>query len=1059
MNKLAQFFIKNTKLTIVLSILVFVFGLQGLRSMNAESFPAVNFAMATIETFYRGAAAKDIEAKITKPIEDEIRTVSGVKDVQSVSQPGRSFIFVRADIDNVDVEQVMNDLQKAVDRVSDLPMDLQDAPKFTELKSEEFPVMQLSVLGNNKDRFRDLVADELKTEIEDNKNVLRVDLVGYLERQFVIKLDKKKMDKLHIGVSEVMGKIQLRNVNVPGGDLKDKEFQKLVRIEGKINNAEELERITIRSNFSGQQIYLKDIATVSDYQEEPRVLTRYNGIESTNLIVNKKAGVDTLELVADIQNKLDLFQKKYKGKLEFKIYHNEGNQVIKRLGILNSNALWGFFFVVLFLFIFLPIRTGIAASLSLPLAILGTFGIMYNWGMNLDTISILALVIALGMLVDNSVVISENFTRLRQDGLSGKEAAKRSIQNLWLPISATAFTTIAAFLPMLVTRGIMGEFIKFIPVVVTSALLFSLIESFFLLPVRLVSIASKVKTIKDARHKRHWFHVYIADNFEKLMRVLVHRRYLTLLGFLGIIFISGIFLGLNKFILFPTEQTEHYFVRVEMPKGTRIEVTNQKLAEISKSIKTKLGDKVEHIVGQAGSSNAGVGDDKGEEGNNQAILTLYASDYTKYNLTHTEILDELKSIKVDGVEKITFQAEIHGPPVGDPINATFRSNSPEDLDTVIGIVIDKLSKIKGIYDLKVNDVKGNDEVFVDIDYEKASRLGLNVKLIGDTISAAVSGKVLSNVTLNNKEIDLMLRFNEDYKKNLKDLRNVTIMNSFGDLVPLYKIAKFHHREGTPHINRFDYKRAKTLTGSIDDRVITSIKANQHLRKLFNDLKKEHSGVSLVFGGEEENTKDSMASLFDAMVLSLFGILALLVFIFGSFLRPFIIMTTIPLGLFGFSISFYLHDRPMSFLALIGVIGLGGIIVNSGIVLISFIDQLRRETNHSLEEILAKASAIRLRAVLVTSLTTIAGLFPTAYGWGGQDAMLIPMTLAMAWGLTSGTLFTLIWVPCAYAIIEDFNNLIQRMWWAVFPNKPIQVTGEHSGSNNIIMDSEEERISE
>jgi len=1055
MKALAEFFIKNQKLTVVLSLLVLVFGIQGIIRMNAESFPAVNFAMATVETLYRGASALDMETKITKPIEDEIRSVSGVKDVRSVSQPGRSFIFIRADIDNVDVQQVMNDLEKAIDRVSDLPMDLEDSPKFTELKSEEFPVMQISILGENIQRSRDIVADDLKTELEDNKNILRVDLYGYKARQFVIKLDKKKMDLLHIGVSEVMQNIQLRNVNVPGGDLKDDVFQKLIRIEGKINDAKELENISIRANFSGQQIYLKDIATVTDHEEEARVLTRYNGKDSTNLIVTKKSGIDTLELVKDINQKLSLFEKKYKGQFEFSIYHNESTRVLDKLEVLKSNAFLGFMFVVIFLFIFLPARIGIAASMSLPLSILGTFGIMYNWGMNLDTITILALVIALGMLVDNSVVISENFTRLKQEGLSAYDAAITSIKTLWLPITATAFTTIAAFLPMLVTRGIMGEFIKFIPIVVTTALLISLVESFFLLPVRLVSIANGTVQAHTSVTKKSWFLRNVSDRFEKMVLILVKRRYLTLLGFLGLLLISGIFLKLNKFILFPNEQTENYFVRVEMPKGTRLEVTHQKLEEVSLKIKEVLKENVKHIVATAGTSNAGIGDAKGQEGNDQAIITIYVSDYAKYNIAYTKIVDILKSIKVDGVKKITIEAEMHGPPVGDPINATFKSNNPESLEDVLQKVTDELSKINGITDIKVNNVKGNNEIFVDIDFAKANRLGLHVKQIGDTISAAVSGKVLSNVTLNNKKIDLMLKFNDDYKKDLEDLKNVTIMNPQGDLIPLSVVANFHEQAGTPHINRFDFKRAKTITGNIDERVITSMIANQNLKRIFDELKSTHTSVSIVFGGEEESTKDSMASLQDALILSLFGILALLVFMFGSFLRPFIIMTTIPLGLFGFSISFFLHNRPMSFLALIGVIGLGGIIVNSGIILISYIDQLRRESELPLENVLAKASATRLRAVTVTSLTTIAGLFPTAYGWGGADAMLVPMTLAMAWGLTGGTIFTLAWIPCAYAIIEDFNNCMQRILWSVFPNKPIQII---SGTT-IPIETPEERISQ
>ena len=262
---------------------------------------------------------------------------------------------------------------------------------------------------------------------------------------------------------------------------------------------------------------------------------------------------------------------------------------------------------------------------------------------------------------------------------------------------------------------------------------------------------------------------------------------------------------------------------------------------------------------------------------------------------------------------------------------------------------------------------------------------------------------------------------------MADLSSVKIKDFRGNLIPLSKIASIETSDGTPIIKRFDFQRSKTITADLDESTITSIEANKLLLDEFKKISKNYPEVSVVFGGESENTKESMESLAQAMVLALIAIFAILVFLFRSYLRPLIIMSTIPLGLLGFSIAFYFHNRPSSFLALIGVIGLAGIIVNSGIVLISFIDQMREDTDTDLHTILVKASGLRLRAVLVTSLTTISGLFPTAYGIGGMDFMLIPMTLAMAWGLTSGTVLTLVWVPCAYAILEDMTTFTNELF--------------------------------
>jgi multidrug efflux pump subunit AcrB len=334
--------------------------------------------------------------------------------------------------------------------------------------------------------------------------------------------------------------------------------------------------------------------------------------------------------------------------------------------------------------------------------------------------------------------------------------------------------------------------------------------------------------------------------------------------------------------------------------------------------------------------------------------------------------------------------------------------------------------IEGVSDMETNDVLGEREIKVNVNYDQAAKLGLTVDAIGNAVRTALSGSMVSKVTLDNKEIDLNVKYSDDYRTSAKDLINIKIMDAQGNLVPLSSVASIKETNGQYEIKRFDYKRSKTITGNVDGVKINSGEANKALTNIFNELTSKYNDVTLVYGGEEEATKESMQSLGQALILSLMGIFGLLVFLFKSYLRPFIIMTTIPLGLIGFSIAFFFHDRAISFMAMIGVIGLGGIIVNSGIVLISFIDEMRAEGKLPLDEVLAKASGIRLRAVCVTSLTTISGLIPTAYGIGGSDSMLVPMTMAMAWGLTSGTILTLIWVPCAYAILEDFNVFISKI---------------------------------
>ena len=1023
MKFFVDFFLRNYKLTMVVTLFVMVVGLQGLKRMKKEAWPQVDFATAIIVTQYKGASPEDMEALITKPIEDEIRTVSGLKDTKSISQTGLSTIMVRIDMDNVDEEKVMDDLQKAVQRVSKLPTDLEQQPRFLKVNSEEFPAIEFSVIASGDNRLRDRIADLLKNEIEDLPEVKDVRLTGYREREFTIELDLEKMDKFHIGVPEVLSKLQFRNISLPGGDVKKGSHKELVRLDAKMRDVNQLQNLVIRSNFSGEVVKLQDISRVVDGAEEPRTLASHISEGAVHLTVNKKGSAGTVELAEKVKKIIKHYEKTWKGQATFKISYDEGRKVEDKLSTLSSNAWSGLILLVIFLMLFMPGWLGIMTAISLPVGILTVFGLMPAFGLNLDSISILAFIIAMGNLVDNSIVITDNFIDLRRKGMDSISAVKKSVMDLWAPITATVLTTIASFMPMMVTKGIMGKFIYSIPIVVTLALLVSLFESFFLLPMRLVFVGNKVKQMKSG--ERHWFENW-KDKFEVFMRWVVDHKYLTVSGCSALI-VAALFMMVfvNKFILFPAEQTEVYMARVEAPKGTPLETTLKNVSELSAEIKRTVPDWTNEVIARAGTSKFSPDDPKGGEGDSQAIIFIYANDYAKNNVYYTDFLKRLRTIDVKKYGgSIIFEEMINGPPVGSQINATFRSNDPVQLEEAINLVKGKLAALPGVTDLKVDDFVDADEIMVKLDYETADRLGVKVADVGTTLRTALGGLFVSDVILNNKEVNLNVKFMDNYRERTQDLNGIKIMDGRQNLIPLGKIATFEKQSGTPQIKRFDFKRARTLIGGVDETKNTTFAVNGVLKKEWEAIQMKYPEVSLVFGGVEESTQESMQSLVDALVLALIGIFALLVFMFHSFLRPFIIMMTIPLGLIGFSVAFFLHGKPISFMALIGIIGLTGIIVNSGIVLIEFIEIARRE-GMELHEALVKASSQRLLAVVATAFSTVLGLFPTAYGIGGQDEMLIPITLAMAWGLTSGTILTLVFIPPAYSIVEDFVNFLKR----------------------------------
>ncbi|MBN2675658.1 MAG: efflux RND transporter permease subunit [Alphaproteobacteria bacterium] len=1021
MTNLVEFFIKNQKLTIVLMFSMLFIGFVGIKNMKTEMFPPVDFATAVITTSYRGASAETIEAKITKPIEDEIRSVRFIKDVSSVSQPGLSRIIVRLDMDarGIDIPQTMGDLQRSVDRVPNLPTDLDNDPLFLEVKSEEIPVLYLAVSGGEESFDLEEVADNLKDLFEENKDVKNVALEGFSEREFQVILDGEKLERNYVGIDEVLEKIAKRNLNVPTGLLKGKSEQKVTRIEATVEKIEDIEEILARSTFSGSALKVKDIARVKDARKEKTLLTGYNGKDAVILSVTKKGNVDTTQLVKDLKLKLEGFQTKHPEFL-FETYYDESVEIGHRLGVLVNNAISGLIIILLTLFLFLPWRTSIATAISLPLAILSTLGIIYFLGVNLHTMTILALVISLGMLLDDNVVIAENFVRLREEGKSPVESAVLSVKKLWLPVTATALTTIAAFMPMLVTKGIMGRFIQWIPITISLALILRLIECFFFLPMRLAGVPEEKDLKQKGQKKVDWFVKY-EKKFERLTLWLIQRRKKALGGFFGLIFFSFFLLFVvNKFILFPSEQIEVYVGQFTAEEGSRLEQTHLLGLELSHKIKKMMGDRVEDIVLKTGRTDDRSTDPEYREGANCGSIYIYVDEIAKNEMKDQDVLEKLESLEVKGINKFSFKTIQKGPPVGSPIDVKFRSNNFDQLNKMIESIKQDLSKEAGISNLVIDDTYSESEIFIELSYEKLDRLGLTVDKVSQAIRTAIAGTIISDTTIHNEKIDILVRFQESQREDIEDLKGIKIRNNTGYLVPLENVAVFKNANSKPYIKRYDYKRTKSLIGQVDDKKMTSQKATGLIENLFEKYQKQYPEVSLSFKGVAESSKESMESLASAFKISIILIFALLVFLFRSYLKPLLILTTIPLGLVGISIGFFIQGIPLSFMAMIGIVGLSGIIVNSAIVLTSTIMTFEEEGIVKKKKLLPYASTMRLRSVIITAFTTIAGLFPTAYGIGGYDALISPLTMALVWGLLFGTVLTLLWIPCGYALLEDLN---------------------------------------
>ena len=1020
-----SFFISNSRLVILIS-LVFVFmGSRGLLNLQRESIPPVDFARAVITTVYPGSSSAEVEELITSKIEKEIRGIEHLKDIHSISQEGLSFITVRIDIDNTDTKEVINELRQAIQNVKGLPPEVLDPPKLTHIESNnEKPILTLMLTGPNEERRRDEIGWNLKTHLEKTPGVFAIYLKNYKKKEFLVLLSNEAMEKHHISSADVITALKQKNLDVPAGWLESKTQRKQVRIPGKSRNVQDLENTIIRSNFSGQKVFIKDVAQVIDGQEKEKERRYFYNSKNkpytlqptTSLQIMKTAKADIITLVSEIQKKIKDWSKHLNKSYQIETSFNESKNTKRRLLSVINNALSGLFIIFIVFFLFLPTRIGFMVSWSLPLSLLGTFACLPFFGVSFNVITMLAFVICIGMLVDNSVVLGEYYSRLvTEEKKAPQIAAKESVHQFAKPITATVLTTIVAFLPLLVTKGVMGEFVKWIPIVITLALLMSLFESFCLLPNRLQWITQKKPSFyqKGILNKL----AQIENLFERGIKKIVAKKYLSLSLIALMIFATAIlFQYASRVNLFSQRSPEFYTALIETQPNSSLDSIDEKAKQIAQKM---------HSVFEGGKNIQWMSVQSDRE---KANILLRVKPSILRKLNYKNILAELRKTDKGDLKNLHFGVVVGGPPIGKPLNIAIQSNNRKKIRKFIDRIEPKIKEIPGLINIKSNpEADRGVEYKIQVRSETLARLGLNIQSMGLALRTALEGHLITELTENNESFYIRVKHNEKEMNSIEHLKKIKIKELFGRLIPLNEVADIKEAPSEPHRKSYNFEPVVFLEADIDPKQTTSIKVNALAKKIIEKEIKSYPSLSFKLIGEQETTKESLNSLFNAAFLAVSAIFIILIILFKSFLISFLILTCIPLGLIGVIWSFFFHQRDLNFFAMIGVVGLAGVVVNSAIILISLILKLKKEEpESSLSEIVVRASKVRFRPILITNLTTLGGLLPTAYGIAGYEPLLMPMTLALFWGLFTATFLTLIWIPCAMLMIEDGGKLFSSL---------------------------------
>lgn len=1078
---LVSYFLEKSIFVNLLTALIIMVGGYTAATMNREAFPNIDFDIVAITAIYPGATPADIEKLVTKPIEDAIKEVDGIKEFRSSSLENRSGIIITIDPNVSNTDKVIDDIRNAVDRVTDLPDDAEE-PIVTEITTARQPVIEVDIsskIENGRTILDEKTLKErakiLEDRLKDLSGVARVTKRGWNDSEMHVDLDPQAMSFLSISSTQIITALKNRNINFPGGNIAGRDKEIIVRTVGEFNTPEEIEKVYVRSNDAGRSITIKDVSRVKEGFVESEYLDRVNGYNAIALTVLKREKADAITVVDETKQVVDNFLQSYGSEVNVAFVNDLSKFIRRRLGVLLSNAASGLVLVTASLFVFLGWRMALMTALGIPISFGMAFIAMNYLGVTLNLISMLGLIIVIGIIVDDAIIICENVYRHIERGVPPYEAALKGTSEVVAPVTATITTTVAAFAPMLFMTGIFGKFIKMIPLVVILALVASLLEALFILPSHLYDISKRAKMEDEFKHESGWFYRFKMGVYLPILALSLRHKWKSILILNLVFFVSlGIQAAFGKVKLFPGA-IETFQIKVSGETGLNLEAMEKFAQAIEKEVQSLPPEEVENYVTRVGIIQKDPNDPFTKRGKNYAQIMVYLTpddsrdrstediinwvrDRTTYLLNEKAILLRMEKeeaerealrkkgkavadpvpLDLDGPEEfrnlrgkllnLEFEKLAGGPPVGKPIAIEIKGDDFTVLQQIGEDYKAILAQIPGVTDIGDDFVEGKDEVRIYVDEALASFAGVSVVQIATALNTAYQGTVATKIKRADEEVDVRVRFPQAFRKSLDSLQNIFVNNVAGNLIPISKMIRYERSPGRASINHLDGKRLLTVTANLDESVTTSREANAKAMQLAQGLMARYPGYQAKFSGENKDTDESFASLGRAFLVALIIIFMILASLFRSLSQPLIVMSAIPFAFIGVIIAFVLHGEYFSFLAFLGIIGLAGVVVNDSIVLVDCANQIRlNDPEKPIYEVLLETGEIRLRAVILTTVTTVLGLLPTAYGIGGKDPFLVPMALAFGWGLVFASMITLLVIPVFYKTLFDIRDFFGQLW--------------------------------
>ncbi|MBD3237956.1 MAG: MMPL family transporter [Candidatus Eisenbacteria bacterium] len=1043
--------IQRSVTVFTLMLIVIVLGIASYRALPREASPDVKIPFVMVMAPYFGTSPEDMEHLVTRKLEQELKGIADLKEMTTTSAEGLSHVFLEFETD-VEMSDALQKVRDAVEMAKpDLPQDVRDDLYIREISSDDWPIMQV-VLSADYDPVRlKEVGEDLQEELERIEGILAVELSGGVEREVRVDVDPQRLRFYGLSLRDVMDAVSLENVTIPGGDLPLGTYDYQVRVPGEFESVEEIEGVLLNPG-APTPVYVRDVAAVWLGLSDRETISRLNGVDAVTLSITKRSGENVIRIADDVHTMLETLTPTLPEGTEVTVTGDISVYIRDMVNELENNILSGLILVVVVLFLFLGWTNSFFVGAAIPFSMLISFAVLRALDFTLNIVTLFTLILALGMLVDNAIVIVENIFRFRLRGMGPDEAARKATHQVSAPVIASTMTTVFAFGPLVFWPGIMGEFMKYLPVTIIVTLLASLFVALVFNP---VLCARFMRVPKDAGTQRRLGDRLLAvglRSYEPTIRWALRHRTVTMLGMFALLIVVLILFGrFNAGVeLFPDTDPTFAYANIEGPSGTRIEQTDAYARQVEAQVR-------ETPELKAYVSRVGVEGGRGlSSGGTVSHMGTISLEFFKKEERESSSRDALQGLRqrLDSFTgaRLTIDKEEEGPPTGPPVSIEISGDDFALLGELAERVKDEVRDIPGLVDLQDDYDRGRPEIRVRPDLERAARLGLRTIDLASTVRTAIHGDDVSTYRVGEEEYDIVVRLDPQARQSAEDLEDLTIFSE-GQHIPLTAFADVSYEAGLGAIQRIDSKRVVTVTADAAAGYNSNALLDECQRRLA-DLPLP-PGYHLDFTGENEDQEEAIAFLGDAFAIAIMLILLVMITQFTSVTIPFVILTSVILSLVGVLTGLLVMRMPFGIIMTgVGVISLAGVVVNNAIVLLDYVIRLRNQGHEKFAAII-EAGKTRFRPVVLTAVTTILGLIPLTTGLsvdfdrltsgdlaraivvGGESSQWWgPMGVAIIWGLAIATFLTLVVVPVMYASIDPIKRGVRLVVWDL-PTRPLR----------------------